>query len=208
MDVLNRDEEARFSAFLSHMVGDPARHGRFLNTLSLLEHIGSRKIMLSHLKGGLGKEGLKHMAEESRHAYFFCKEAERYLGHAVEDYSASNTLSLGAAKMYFGRLDAAVTKAVQHLAQNASYLWVSLIVELRANWAYALYQKTLNENGISLSLKSIMAEENLHLAEMYESVAALDADAQKRIAVLAAQEHTLFRRFWPQMQQAATYHQG
>jgi hypothetical protein len=203
MDSLNRDEETPFSAFLHHMLGDSQRHGRFLNTLSLLEHIGSRKIMLSHLKGGLGKEGLKHMAEESRHAYFFCKEAERFLGHPVNDYATDNTLSLGAAKMYFGRLDAAVTKAVEHLADGACYLWVSLIVELRANWAYGLYQKALTEKGIALSLKSIMAEENLHLAEMYASVAAIDAEAGQRISTLAAQEHALFRRFWPQMQRAA-----
>ena len=67
---------------LAWWVERPREHARFLNTLSLMEHIGSRKIMVSQTCGPLGREVLKHLAEETRHAFFFKKAAET-LGRAA-----------------------------------------------------------------------------------------------------------------------------
>src|SRR3974390_92113 len=55
---------------------NPGLHARFLNTISLMEHIGSRKIMLSQGKSTLPESILRHLNEETRHAHFFRRAAE------------------------------------------------------------------------------------------------------------------------------------
>ena len=40
---------------LAWWVERPFEHARFLNTLALMEHIGSRKIMVSQTRGPLGR---------------------------------------------------------------------------------------------------------------------------------------------------------
>src|SRR5271156_3809537 len=96
----------------------PALHARFLNTLSLLEHIGSRKILLSQKDSTWKEDSLRHLAEETRHAHFFRRAAEKLAQRAL-DYGDANTLAPCSARMYFGRLDACVTRelgADRHLA--------------------------------------------------------------------------------------------
>jgi hypothetical protein len=203
LERLSQPLEAPYRAFLNQVVANDNLHGRFLNTLSLLEHIGSRKIMLSHANTPPGKDVLKHMAEEARHAYFFCNKAEGFLKEPVNDYSDTNTLCSGAAKMYFGRLDSAIEQHISGSNKNtACYLWVSLIIELRAHWAYHIYQDVLQAHGKAFSLKSLIAEENMHLAEMFENVCAVDDTAHDNIAVLSAKEHALFESFFAQLQRA------
>src|SRR5579863_4921348 len=90
-DSGNSAEAALFRARLSSVCAAPEAHARFLNTLSLLEHIGSRKIMLTRAIAGDGRI-LKHLAEETRHAWFFKRAAERLAGRAL-DYAAQSTLA-------------------------------------------------------------------------------------------------------------------
>ncbi len=155
---------------LQAVVADPGLHSRFLNMLSLLEHIGSRKIMLSQMKGDLDKEILQHMAEETRHAFFFKNQAERMHGRALDDYSPDHTLCPAAARAYFGRLDAGITRMLSQAPKRTPYLWVSFIIEIRAGWIYHFYQQALEEAHVGVSLKSVIAEEEKHLAEMQESL--------------------------------------
>jgi hypothetical protein len=224
---LNQPLEPAYRAFLSTVIQNDETHGKFLNTLSLLEHIGSRKIMLSHVHKSPNGEVLKHMAEEARHAYFFSHKAEALLKKPLNDYSPDTTLAPAAAKMYFGKLDSYIEHTITAPHKNgesrsqknsgslcerspvasehktdACYLWVSLMIELRAHWAYGLYQDVLNQHQKTLSLKSLIAEENMHLAEMFESVMALDASAEQTIPLLATQEHELFEHFFAQLQAA------
>ncbi len=222
LEALNQPLETRFRAFLTRVIADDETHGRFLNTLSLLEHIGSRKIMLSHITRSPNGEVLKHMAEEARHAYFFSHKAEALLKRPLDDYSSATTLAPAAAKMYFGKLDSHIEHSItardkngDHRSANlcerscaaseqntACYLWVSLMIELRAHWAYGLYQTVLQQHQKSLSLKSLIAEENMHLADMFDSVMALDASAECVIPQLATHEHALFEHFFEQLEAA------
>ncbi len=200
---LNQPLEPRFRAFLKSVIQNDATHGRFLNTLSLLEHIGSRKIMLSHIHHVPNTEVLKHMAEEARHAYFFSHKAEALLKKSHDDYADDTTLAPAAAKVYFAKLDSHIEHTVTSPQKNdACYLWVSLMIELRAHWAYGLYQEMLSQQQKTLSLKSLIAEENLHLAEMFQSVMQLDASAEATIPLLAAHEHELFLHFFSQLEAA------
>lgn len=200
---LNQPLEERFRGFLTRVIQNDELHGRFLNTLSLLEHIGSRKIMLSHVQRVPNTEVLKHMAEEARHAFFFAHKAEALLKKPHNDYGDETTLVPAAAKVYFAKLDSHIEHTITAPNKNdACYLWVSLMIELRAYWAYGLYQEVLSQHQKTLSLKSLIAEENLHLAEMFDSVMALDCSAQTTIPQLAAHEHELFLHFFAQLEAA------
>ena len=199
MEVLNADLEIPFREFLSDVIADPDRHARFLNMVSMLEHIGSRKIMLSQMGGTLGTEVLKHLAEETRHAVFFKTQAER-LSAASLDYDGDSLMCRQPAVMYFGRLDAGISCVLSGAPRDLPYHWVSLIIELRANWVYALYQDELARAGAKFSLKSIIAEEKGHMADMYAGIIQLDPETPTRLPRFAELETMLFRRFWTQLQ--------
>src|SRR3569832_2066643 len=135
----NRPFAASVRAHLAAFAGEPAAHARFLNMLSLLEHIGSRKIMTCRAMRAPGLELLKHLTEESRHAFFFKRAAESAAARAL-NYNASDTIAPAAAKIYMERLDAEINRALGDAAAELPYLYMSLIVELRATWIYRIYQ--------------------------------------------------------------------
>lgn len=193
--------EGPFRAFLEEVVADAGRHALFLNTLSMMEHIGSRKIMLSQARNPLSEGLLQHMAEETRHAFFFKRQARRFAGAEVEGYTAANTIARGAAVMYFSRLDAEVSRIVSAVCPDpaAPYLAVSLAVELRACWVYPVYHAVLEEAGLQLSLKSIIAEEDAHLDEMHAQLMAMEGAENLSLQELAEIECGLFEKLFPQL---------
>ena len=197
---LNSDLEAPFGAFLRAVIADAGAHVRFLNLLSLLEHIGSRKIMLSQMKGILTQDILKHLAEETRHAFFFKREAEKLAGHGLEGYSDAETLASGSGKLYFGRLDSSLTRPLGKVHAETGYLWVSLVIELRAIWVYRLYQKAVTEVGYPLPLKGIIAEEDKHLIDMVDRLDQIGFDTSAALPGAMALEKTLFTRLFAAMQ--------
>lgn len=193
-----RDENKRFEApvraFLEAIVRDPAAHARFMNMLSMLEHMGSRKIMLSQMNRTLTEETLSHLSEEARHAYFFKRHAERIGGEKLDGFTDENAMCRIPAAMYFGRLDAGISKEV---GDEAAYQWVSLIIELRACWLYEIYQNVLEGSGVALSLKALLAEEDQHLADMFAQCGGRH-DLLKK---LSGYETALFAKFWAVLEQ-------
>jgi hypothetical protein len=198
-DARSRDLETPVRDTLTAFASDGALHARFLNTLSLMEHIGSRKIMAS--QSVPGHDTLKHLAEEARHAFFFKRAAEKEAGEAL-DYSPRHTIAGAEARMYMGRLDAFIAATLQ-AADARAYLYMSLIVELRAIWTYRLYQDALLAAGAPLSLKSVLAEEELHLDEMWDQLETLDSERDSHVAAFAAFEDGRFRTLWRALSQAA-----
>jgi hypothetical protein len=191
----NRDRVAPVRARLIAFCGQRALHARFLNMLSLLEHIGSRKIMTSPAMSAPGLDGLKHLAEEARHAFFFKRAAERIALHTL-DYGDESTLAGPSARLYMGRLDVEISRTVEGGAPALPYLYMSMIVELRAVWLYRIYQTVLMEQNAGLTLKSILAEEELHLQAMSTNLRELDRDAESRIAHFSAFEDGRFDSLW------------
>lgn len=193
-----RDENKRFEApvraFLDAIVRDPSAHARFMNMLSMLEHMGSRKIMLSQMNRTLTEETLSHLSEEARHAYFFKRHAERIGGAKLDGFTDENAMCRIPAAMYFGRLDAGISKEV---GDEAAYQWVSLIIELRACWLYEIYQDVLESSGVALSLKALLAEEDQHLADMFAQCGGRH-DLLKK---LSGYETALFAKFWTVLEQ-------
>jgi hypothetical protein len=182
--------------------GQPATHARFLNTLSLMEHIGSRKIMASQREHTLGGDTLRHLAEETRHAYFFKRAAEK-LARRTLGYDASETIAGAAARGYMERLDAAIAHDLDgSRTSTLPYLYMSLIVELRAVWFYRLYQATLIECEQGLPLRSVLAEEELHLDAMLARLTDMDPDCTHRIERFRALERQRFRILWDAIEAA------
>ena len=193
------ESAARFRAGLQTICGDVGLHARFLNTLSLLEHIGSRKIMLAR---GAAPDGgmLQHLAEETRHAFFFKRAAEK-LARQPLDYGGSRALAGAAARFYIGRLDARVTSELQGGNGSLPYVYMSLIIEDRAIWAYRIYHKVLTDAGCAISLKPVLAEEKLHLKSMLDHIERHDVKARQRIAEFCTFEHLCFERLWNAIEQ-------
>jgi hypothetical protein len=194
---LNKRHEPGVRAFLTRLAHDPDNHAKFLNMLSMLEHMGSRKIMVSQMNKGesLSQDTLQHLAEEARHAYFFKRHAERVAKRALPGWTEDNTLARNSALMYFGRMDAGISKTV---GDEAAYGWVSLIIELRACWLYGIYNAVVEAEKIHLPLGGLLAEEDGHLAEMYGLCGHDDA----RMRELSAYETSLFEKFWVALEAA------
>jgi hypothetical protein len=196
LEERSADLVAPFARVVSILCARPKDHARFLNMLSLLEHIGSRKILSSQMRGSLGVDVLKHLAEETRHAYFFKRHAERLAGASL-DYADGVTMAATAAKMYFGRLDAAIGQSLgRAIHREVPYLYVSMIVELRAIWTYGAYHRLLEEGRVGISLKSVLAEEELHLPQMAEALAAHGEVPDDRATAFVELEDRLFRTLW------------
>jgi hypothetical protein len=196
----NRSIVAPVRARLTFLCGEASLHARFLNMLSLLEHIGSRKIMASRAMAEPGHDILKHLAEETRHAFFFKRAAEK-LARRPLDYSHANTMAGASARSYMGRLDAEIARALAGSAPALPYLYMSLIVELRAVWTYRLYQTILAEENTGVTLKSILAEEELHLSTMLARLTDMDSNVATRIALFSEFEEARFRCLWSRVEE-------
>lgn len=184
----------RVEAMLERYVALGAPHARLLNTLSMLEHIGSRKIMATQSGRELEQPTLKHLAEETRHAFFFKRHAERVARRSL-DYSAEVLAAPAAARMYFQRLDASTAKALGRTAnRRAAYLCMSMVVEFRAVWLYRIYHAVLERSRSPLSLKGVLAEEEGHLEEMAGALVAIGASDAALIERLCRAEQRLFER--------------
>ena len=83
------------------------------------------------------------------------------------------------------------------------YLYVSLIIELRAIWTYRLYQQVLEARPrAALSLKSVLAEETLHLQHMLGRLEELDSAPRNSVPAFARIEDRLFRHLWSELDAA------
>ena len=185
----------RLDALIVGVTQAQDRHARFLNTLSMLEHMGSRRIMLTRGADNLDQTTLKHMADESRHAFFFKRQADRFAGRSL-GYVDADMIAPAFARMYFRRLEARIASATRNDADpsRVAYLHMSLIVEVRAIWAFAVYQAALDRAEIKLSLKSLLAEEQGHFAAMEQGLERAGAASPERLGRFLALERALFAR--------------
>ena len=199
--ALPDDDRSAVGSCLEQICADQDLHVRFLNTLSLMEHIGSRKIMLAQPRVPDGAM-LKHLAEETRHAWFFKRAAEKLAGRVL-DYDDDALLAGPSARLYMDRLDAGISSAIVPGEGPLPYLYMSLIIERRAIWAYRIYHSVLTERNCGISLTGVLAEEDLHHDKMLAGIGARDPKSQERMPVFCAIEQENFRRFWGAVEQSA-----
>ena len=190
----NDDLVARTRSVLGSVIAVPPKHARMINTLSMLEHMGSHKIMSTQHAAGIDQATLRHVAEEAHHAYFMTRQAEKTAARALE-YVRADLLAPAAARMYFQRLEAAMVRTLANdNSSRAVYLYMSMIVEFRALWFYGLYQEALQRARHSLSLKRVLGEEQNHLGEIAGRLETAGELSDTHTAELLGYEKTLFAR--------------
>jgi hypothetical protein len=199
----NGDLAPRTRALLDVIVAEPKRHARMINTLSLLEHMGSHKIMATQHSAAIDQATLKHVAEEAHHAFFMKRQAEKTAERALE-YVAGDLLAPSSARMYFQRLEGATVRALgQARSARAAYLYMSMIVEFRALWFYGLYEQALKRAQHALSLKRVLGEEQAHLGDMAERLEAGNELDDARAAQVLTAERKLYARLLGALERAA-----
>ena len=194
---------ARTESLLGSIVGDDSLHPKMLNTLSMLEHMGSQKIMATQHGTAVDQATLRHVAEECHHAFFMKRQAEKAAGRSMT-YTTSDLLALVPARMYFQRLEAQVVRELGDDASGpqAPYLYMSMIVEFRAVWFYSLYQQVLRRHSHVLSLKRLLGEEQNHLTDMAERLEHIGALSDTRAYSLMRAECALYGRLLDSLQQS------
>ena len=199
----NDDLVLQTRSLLARTVSEAPRHARLLNTLSMLEHIGSHKIMSTQHAVDIDQPTLKHVAEEAGHAYFMKRQAEKAAERPLEFVDA-DLLAPAAARMYFQRLEAAMVRTLaRQRSARAVYLYMSMIVEFRALWFYGLYQQTLERHRHAVSLKRVIGEERGHLAEIANRLDMAGELSDARSTEFLARERTLYARLLAGLQRAA-----
>ena len=160
------------NTILPQIIADNHLHARWLNTLSLMENTGARKISASEDPATVTYIILKHAAEEHRHAFYLKKQIEK-TGKELPTYAAEYLIAPAFSKYYLNQLDIDVCRYLKkelHLTgaelRFAAYLLVTYASEVRADELYPIYQDALDAVGSKVNVKSIILEEEGHLEEM------------------------------------------
>jgi hypothetical protein len=158
---------------LATIIADNKLHARWLNTLSLMENTGARKISASEDPATVTYIILKHAAEEHRHAFYLKKQIEKTGKDLCPTYADDYLVASNYSKYYLNMLDVEVCRYLKkelHLTGKelrfAAYLLVTYAIEVRADELYPIYQTELDNAGSKINVKSIILEEEGHLEEM------------------------------------------
>lgn len=162
-----------FKQTISAIVSDNQRHAKWLNTLSLMENTGARKISASEHNINTTLIILKHAAEEHRHAYYLKKQIGKLGEELCLTYQDEYLMAPFDSKFYLNKLDVEVCRYLKQTLslsgselKFAAYLLVTYAIEVRADELYPIYQDVLDEAGSRITVKSIILEEEGHLEEM------------------------------------------
>src|SRR4051812_31970645 len=90
---------------LPQIIADHQLHARWLNTLSLMENTGARKISASEDPTTVTYIILKHAAEEHRHAFYLKKQIEKTGPCLCPTYSAEYLIAPAYSRYYLNQLD-------------------------------------------------------------------------------------------------------
>ncbi|MET3980192.1 hypothetical protein ABIB62_002467 [Mucilaginibacter sp. UYP25] len=179
------------NTILPQIIADNQLHARWLNTLSLMENTGARKISASEDPATVTYIILKHAAEEHRHAFYLKKQIEK-TGKELPTYAAQYLIAPAFSKYYLNQLDIDVCRYLKkelHLTgaelRFAAYLLVTYAIEVRADELYPIYQDALDAVNSKVNVKSIILEEEGHLEEMINQLQKFSPDweghAQKAV---------------------------
>lgn len=166
------------------IIQDHEVHAKFLNTLSLMENTGARKISASEHKTKVSFLILKHACEEARHAFYLKKQISKVANiDNFPTYENQHLLAPFASYTYLHSLDIRVSRYLKNTLnlksdalKYAAYLLVTYAIEVRADELYPIYQDALDEAKSKVNVKSIIVEEEGHLEEMISQLKAFSPD--------------------------------
>src|SRR6202000_90594 len=194
------------STILPTIIADNELHARWLNTLSLMENTGARKISASEDPVTVTYIILKHAAEEHRHAFYLKKQIEKTADGLCPTYAAEYLLAPTFSKYYLNQLDVEVCRYLKKelgLAGKelrfAAYLLVTYAIEVRADELYPVYQEELDKLSSKVNVKSIILEEEGHLEEMINQLKSFSPDWQFHADKAVEMESKLFTQWVEQL---------
>lgn len=205
---------------LPTVVSAPPIHARMLNSLSRMEYVGVRKMLKARHADHMDLDGLEHIIEEASHALRLKRAAIKLQGgeEGIQTYSAADTLAGDGAEDYLQGVDRACEAVLdRYLAAQsegalptsrrteANYLLSSAVIEIRADAFYPLYEEALQAAGAPFSVRSIIKDEERHLAEMAERLQEFfPQDWRALVAEALNAEQTCFDCWASVMANAAT----
>jgi hypothetical protein len=176
-------EPITISQLLPLIIADNELHAKWLNTLSLMENTGARKISASEDPMTVTYIILKHAAEEHRHAFYLKKQIEKTIDGLCPTYAAEYLLAPAFSRYYLNRLDIEVCRYLKKDLgltgidlRFAAYLLVTYAIEVRADELYPIYQEALENAKSKVNVKSIILEEEGHLEEMINQLKKFSAN--------------------------------
>jgi len=187
---------------LPAIIADNQLHAKWLNTLSLMENTGARKISAGEDPVTVTYIILKHAAEEHRHAFYLKKQIEKSGENLCPTYSAQYLLAPAYSKYYLNQLDIDVCRYLKkdlsltgRELRFAAYLLVTYAIEVRADELYPVYQDALDAAGSKVNVKSIILEEEGHLEEMINQLKTFSPDWEYHAQKAVDMETTLFNKW-------------
>lgn len=191
-----------FKQILTAIVADTSKHAKWLNTLSLMENTGARKISASEHKTDVTLIILKHAAEEHRHAFYLKKQISKLGAGLCADYRDEYLLATHDSRYYLNMLDIQVCKYLKSELglsgtelRFAAYLLVTYAIEVRADELYPVYQDVLDSEGSKVNVKSIILEEEGHLEEMLVQLKNFSPEWERHAERAVQFEADLFRKW-------------
>jgi len=193
------EKSGKFKKLVNQIIQSDELHSKWLNSLSMMENTGARKISKYEHPMNVTLIELKHAAEEARHAYYLKKQISKLKGSNCPDYSYNYLLAPVESHHYLNRLDVDACRYLKNnlklsgrALKHGAYLLVTYSIEVRADMLYGIYQDALTKNASKVNVKSIIAEEEGHLAEMQKMLEAFHPDWKKFAKDICKVETDLF----------------
>ncbi len=162
---------------INQIVSQPVLHAKWLNSLSMMENCGAKKISASEHSQNVDLIVLKHAAEEARHAYYLKSQIGKTNHHGCQTYRTDELLAPIESFQYLHKLDIMISRYLKdhcdytgHQLKYASYLLVTYAIEVRADELYPIYEEVLKTKKSTISVRMIIAEEKGHLEEMLQQM--------------------------------------
>ena len=177
-------------------------HARWLNTLSMMENAGAKKIKRCEHPVLANEIILKHAAEEARHAYYLKKQIKKIANGDCPTYEKQYLLAPDYTYYYLHSLDIQVCRFLKknfgyngYDLKYAAYLLVTYAIEVRADDLYPQYQEVLTAIKSPVNVKSIIAEEINHLQEMRHQLKEFSPDWEELCESAVTMETKLFNEW-------------
>ena len=177
---------------LTELVAHPNEHARFINTISLMEYMGARKIVKSQLEKNIDSEVLAHMTEEIRHAQIFKKMALKLSDGKLKTYSDEHLLAGNEGRAYIQSVDQSVAAALNGENSHYNYMLSTLLIEERANSVYPFYAELIEPFGFGSHLRGILREEESHLEKIQQGILEAGKLSVTKMAALRIIEQEAF----------------
>lgn len=164
-------------AVIDKIVSSSELHAKWLNSLSMMENTGARKISASENDLLVDEIVLKHAAEEARHAYYLKSQIKKTGFQGCKTYQMNELLAPIQSFQYLHALDTSISRYLKETLsfsgsqlRYAAYLLVTYAIEVRADELYPVYEDVLKAHESKISVRMIVVEEKGHLEEMIQQM--------------------------------------